>query len=70
MYSNYLAYKAKDLNLEQITVKDLYEKIIPFGAFTKDTLSEYWDKQKVETDGFRGSDNLLDYIGAAVSIMK
>lgn len=71
MYSNYLAYKAKDLNLDEITVKDLCDKIIPFGAFTKDTLNEYWDKQKVEIDGsVRGSDNLLDYIGAAVSITK
>ena len=72
MYAHYLAYKSKELKLDSINSTNLCDSIIPFGPFTKDTLYEYWNKQKVicEEVVYRGSDNLLDYSSAAISITK
>lgn len=70
MYSNYLAYKMKQLGIDSLDLEKTCTQIFPSGFFTKESLHEYWDKQKVNTKGNPGSDNLLDYSSACVSIMK
>lgn len=70
MYSCYLAYKMKEFGLDSLTIEKICTDIFPMGFFTKETLKEHWDIQKVKTENGRGSDNLLDYPKAAVSIMK
>lgn len=70
MYANYIAYKVKKLGLESFSINNLCTDIFPFGSFTKETLNNYWDKQKVRTGVNRGSDNLLDYPTASASISK
>jgi len=68
MYANYIAYKCKKDELDIFDTKAFCASVFPMGKFSDDTLSEYWDKQKVRTRN--GSDNLLDYIAAAESISK
>lgn len=70
MYSCYLAYKMKELGLDLLTIEKICTDIFPDGFFTRETLKEHWDIQKVKTENGRGSDNLLDYPQAAFSIMK
>lgn len=70
MYTYYLAYKMKELGIESLDMETLCLKIFPRGFFSRETLEKHWDKQKVNTRGNRGSDNLLDYRKAAQSIMK
>lgn len=66
MYANYIAYKAKKLEVSRVTINDFCMDIFPTGFFTDDTLSDHWDKQKVKSNG---SDNLLDYLSAAESLI-
>lgn len=69
MYLWYLQYwcfinEVKELNLELFC-----EKIFPMGFFTKSDLSKIWDLQKVSiTRDEHGSDNLVDYASAGMSI--
>lgn len=70
MYANYIAYKTKTLGLDSLNMEKLCTEIFPNGFFTKQTLKDHWDKQKVKVGGNRGSDNLLDYHKASQSIMK
>jgi hypothetical protein len=70
MYSFYLAYKAKELGLDSLTIEKICTDIFPTGFFTRETLKDHWDIQKVKTDNREGSDNLLDYKQASLSIMK
>jgi hypothetical protein len=71
MYANYIAYKMKVNNLETLNIDDLCSLVFPFGFFTDETLEEFWDIQKVRVpSGERGSDNLLDYHEASLSISK
>jgi hypothetical protein len=70
MYTYYLAYKMKKLGIEFLDMETMCLKIFPKGFFSSETLEKYWDNQKVNTRGNRGSDNLLDYRKAAESIMK
>lgn len=68
MYLTYLQYQAKLKEDRQITAKDFCD-IFPVGVPTEKSISDLWDRQKVER-GERGldSDNLLDYQTAMVSI--
>jgi len=67
MYSYYISYKMKQLELgNSIDLKTLCTDIFPRGLFTRETLNEVWDLQKVKRE--RGSDNLLDYFGASKSL--
>jgi len=71
MYANYIAYKMKCNNIETLSIDHLCSDIFPFGFFTDETLKEFWDVQKVRVpSGKSGSDNLLDYPKASVSISK
>ena len=70
MYSCYLSYKMKELGLDRLTIENICSDIFPMGFFTKETLKEHWNIQKVNTNNNHGSDNLLDYIQASVSITK
>jgi len=69
MYLWYLQYwcfvnEVKELNLELFC-----EKIFPMGFFSKIDLSKIWDSQKVLRDrNDNGSDNLVDYASAGMSI--
>lgn len=68
MYANYIAYKNKSIGSSSLNMDDFCTRVFPTGFFSEDTLSEYWDKQKVNSGG-SGSDNLLDYLSAAESLM-
>lgn len=70
MYAYYLAYKSKKHNLETIKIDDVCLNILPNGCFTEESLNDAWDSQKVNTKGNLGSDNLLDYGKAALSLLK
>ena len=70
MYANYIAYKVKTSPYDIFDTDAFCHYVFPYGKFTNDTLSEYWDKQKVSTGENIGSDNLLDYQKASESISK
>ena len=71
MYVYYLLYKIKKLGLNELSFEKMSTDIFPFGFFSDDTLSYYWDTQKVNrgVEGM-GSDNLLDYSEAAKSLTE
>ena len=69
MYTYYLAYKMKKLGIEFLDMGTMCLKIFPKGFFSSETLEKYWDNQKVNTRGNRGSDNLLDYQKASESLL-
>lgn len=69
MYLTYLQYKAKSLNKKKLNIED-FSTIFPNGIPTDDSLMSIWYSQKVkgsETNP-NGSDNLLDYQSASISI--
>lgn len=67
MYSYYISYKMKQLGLgNSIDLDILCTDIFPRGLFTRETLDEVWDLQKVKRK--TGSDNLLDYFSASKSL--
>jgi hypothetical protein len=70
MYSSYIRYKMKELEIDFLDIEKLCSEIFPDGFFTEKTLREHWDIQKVNTGGNSGSDNLLDYLKAYESMMK
>lgn len=70
MYSCYLAYKMKELEFDSLDIEKICTDIFPMGFFTRESLKDHWDIQKVKTENRKGSDNLLDYKEAALSIMK
>ena len=70
MYVYYLLYKTKKLGLKELSFEKMSMEIFPFGFFANDTLSYYWDTQKLNRDvKDRGSDNLLDYPDAMESLV-
>jgi len=69
MYANYIAYKIKKLGVDNLNMNDFCTDVFPTGFFTQETLEEHWDKQKVNRSE-SGSDNLLDYLSAAESLMS
>lgn len=69
MYSYYLAhYLTKQAKSNTMTFDDIMVEIFPDGMFTDSTLTMFWEKQKVDTEGKATSDNLLDYPLASKSI--
>ena len=68
MYANYIAYKTKEIGSTSLDMNDFCTHVFPTGFFSEETLREYWDKQKVNSGG-SGSDNLLDYLSAADSLI-
>jgi hypothetical protein len=69
MYLTYIQYKAKKENIRRVTLESLCHWF-PIGFPTQDSLRDIWDSQKVKRpdDFTSGSDNLLDYPKAGVSI--
>jgi hypothetical protein len=69
MYLTYLQYRAKKLGVKEITAMEFAQNIFPMGLPSEENLQKLWYSQKVNTkDGIGGSDNLLDYQSALVSI--
>ena len=64
MYANYLAYKCKINNWDELTANNVCIDLFPFGGFTEESLNEAWQNQKI--DGA----NLLDMFDAGKSIQK
>ena len=46
MMANYFQYKCHLHQINHIDMRALSEKIIPMGWFSRDTLNQFWDKQK------------------------
>jgi hypothetical protein len=71
MYAYYLAHKMKQRNLgKTLDLETICMEIFPNGLFSKESLDEIWDKQKVSRgEGVSGSDNLLDYRKASESLI-
>lgn len=52
MMANYFQYKCHLHHIKHIDMRALSEKIMPMGWFSRDTLQQFWDKQKyVSEDG-------------------
>lgn len=66
MYLTYLQYWSKKHDCREIDLEK-FCYIFPEGFPNKNELSQIWNGQKVHTDGI-GSDNLLDYQSAMISI--
>lgn len=59
----YVTFKNELEQSGELTLSMVCEKIFPLGIFTKDTVHEFWDKQKV----ISRPDNLIDYPKASMS---
>lgn len=46
MMTNYFQYKCHLHQINHIDMRTLGEKIMPMGWFSRDTLQQFWDKQK------------------------
>ena len=69
MYLYYLARWAKNNDCKRITLEIMCERIFPWGCPSKEDLHKVWDEQKVHREiGQSGTDNLLDYPKAALSL--
>lgn len=66
IYANYIQYKAFKNGLKKVGIQDI-AMMMPFGVFSKATLTQAWDLQKYRGD-HPGSDNMLDYYEAQKSI--
>lgn len=64
----YLAYWGRVHNKKEINFYTMCMDIFPTGFPSQEDLTVIWDKQKVKTGGMHGSDNLVDYVGAAKSL--
>lgn len=62
----YLQWFAHSNNLTELTLDYVMEKIFPWGIFSKETVHEYWDNQKVNAR----PDNLVDHHSACASFMS
>lgn len=59
MMANYFQYKCHLHHIKHIDMRALSEKIIPMGWFSRDTLQQFWDKQKYVAED-NSSLNMLD----------
>lgn len=59
MHCFYLHYKLPDYTL--VTLDVISKQLFPFGMFSEKQLKEIWDKQKVSSKEYGGSDNMIDY---------
>lgn len=66
IYANYIQYKAFKAGIKKVGLQDI-ALMMPFGVFSKDTLTQAWDRQKYRGD-HPGSDNMLDYRAAQETI--
>ena len=67
MLLNYIQYRCSKHCIHHVDMKALSSKIIPDGFFTKETFSEFWEKQKFVSEEGRLL-NMLDYPQFAESI--
>lgn len=67
MYLTYLQWCCKQKGYKEIDLEKFCE-LFPMGFPNETDLQKVWDGQKVERDNGKGSDNLLDYQSAMVSI--
>lgn len=68
MYCWYLQYEAKKRGVNEITF-EIFTEIFAWGFPSEDGLNKIWDEQKVISKDM-GSDNLLDYPKAGLSLFK
>lgn len=69
MYGTYFAYWAKKNNTKKITLDHFCVSVFPWGLPTEEETSKIWREQKVKRkEG--GSDNLLDYPCATISLIQ
>jgi hypothetical protein len=66
MYLTYLQYWCKKNDIKVLDFETFGMKIFPMGFPSAEDLSNIWDSTKVRRES--GSDNLIDYQSAAVSI--
>lgn len=59
MMANYFQYKCHLHHIKHIDMRALVEKIMPMGWFSRDTLQQFWDKQKYVAEDNRLL-NMLD----------
>lgn len=62
----YLQWFIHDKNIpadKEVTLDFVCEHVFPFGVFSKETIHEFWDKQKV----MARPDNLIDHPSACLS---
>lgn len=51
---------------DTLTLDTVIERCFPFGVFSKQTVHEFWDKQKIKAK----PDNLIDYSIDAITFFK
>jgi hypothetical protein len=68
MYCWYLQYEARKRGVDEITF-EIFADIFGSGFPSEDALHKLWDEQKVKRQEM-GSDNLLDYPKAGLSLYK
>jgi hypothetical protein len=68
MYCWYLQYEARKRGVDKITF-EIFADIFGSGFPSEDSLHKLWDEQKVKRQEM-GSDNLLDYAKAGLSLYK
>lgn len=61
MNMTYIQYSSILHKKSVIDVSFLCNNVFPFGKIDKKVYDEFWDKQKVDTTGVMGPDNMLDY---------
>lgn len=59
MLTFYLHYKLPENTL--VTLNVIAEKLFSFGMFSDEQLNSIWDAQKVSSEEFGGTDNMIDY---------
>lgn len=68
MYCWYLQYESKKRSVDKITF-EIFAEIFAWGFPSDNALHKLWDGQKVHSENM-GSDNLLDYGKAGLSLFK
>lgn len=69
MMANYIQYRCHRHKIKHVDMRALSEKIMPMGWFDQDTLRNFWDKQKYESES-KQLLNMLDNPEFGLSIMK
>jgi len=69
MYTYYIAYIMKKNDISDLSLDRLCIDVFHVGFFSKESLYEYWSKQKVNQGKNQGGDNLLDYPKASESLL-
>ena len=69
MYTYYIAYIMKKNDIRDLSLDRLCIDVFHVVFFSKESLYEYWSKQKVNQGKNQGGDNLFDYPKASESLL-